>query len=156
VFLAMTKDAQASRQLVDDATSRAAAYEQAFADVVVKDPAPGTITTEARRTLLPAARLRSIIATSDHVADPDSDQPTSARAQTQVAFEVASRTARVGDPTIDPKFFESDGRLVPPDHVPDKDWSVYDSQLSVYLASPPAVNEAISTFGHVYQAIVTQ
>ena len=156
LFLAMTKDTQASRALVNDATSRAASDEEAFADAVTTDPTPATIAAEAERTLLPAARLRSVIATSAHVADPDSEQPSSAPAQTRVAFEVASRTARVGDPTIDPKFFGSNGRLLPPDQIPSKDWSVYDSQLSVYLASPPAVNEAISRFGRVYQRIVGQ
>jgi hypothetical protein len=106
----------------------------------------------AQRDLLLAARLRSIVATATNLADPESERFTPARAQTELAYQVASLTARPDDPHIDEKFF-SGGRLLPPNEIADDDWSIYDIQLTVYLSPWPRINDAIQQFGRAYDLI---
>ena len=96
------------------------------------------------------------MATGAYVADPKTAEPTASHALTQMAYEVASLTIRVGDPTVDPRYSEAGGRLLSPDAIPDQDWSLYDSQLTAYLASYPPVDRAIRRFGGMYQTIAQQ
>lgn len=155
LFAAMSRTGDPGAQFSKAAAERAGEYEKAFATTAAANSVSAGA-GEPERNLLQAARLRALIAAGEYLADPQPSEPTAAHAQTQVTYEVASVTARAGNPTIDPKFFDGKGRLLPPDQISCKDWSVYDSQLSVYLAAPPAVNEAISAFGRVFQRIASQ
>ncbi|MDF3340199.1 hypothetical protein P3H80_22390 [Mycolicibacterium septicum] len=148
---AMTKEADADRTLSTAVSQRADTYEAAFARAAVAEPLladRGPIQEEH----LQAARLRSLLATGDHLAHPTSNKPTSTRAQTQLAYQVVSLTACPDDPHINEEFF-TDGRLLPPSEIAAEDWSIYDSQLTVYLAPWPRINEAIREFGGAYDAI---
>jgi hypothetical protein len=155
LFAAMTHGEDADREFTDAAAERAGAYEGAFARAAAADPTSADA-PEPKRNLLQGARLRSLVATGVHVADPNAAKPTAFHAQTRVAYEVASLTVRVGDPTVDPRYFDAGGRLLPPDQIPDGDWSLYDSQLTAYLAAFPPIDDAIREFGQTYQTIATQ
>lgn len=113
-----------------------------------------TTTGNAQRPLLQAARLRGILAASGYLANPDSERPTPTLAQTELAYQVASLTARPGDRHINREFV-ADGRLMSPSEIPDDMWSIYDSQLTVYLAPSPRILDAINQFGDVYADMVS-
>jgi hypothetical protein len=151
MFAAMTKNADANRTLTDAASARAHTYEAAWAKAALAEPLLAD-RGAAQRDLLLAARLRGIAATAINVADPQATRFTPAHAQTEVAYQVVSLTARPDDPHIDKKFF-SGGRLLPPSEIPDADWSIYDIQLTVYLAPWPRINDAIQQFGRAYDLI---
>jgi hypothetical protein len=145
----------ADREFTGTAGDRAATYERSFAKAAAADPV-SVDAPEPNRNLSQAARLRSLVATGAYVADPKTAEPTASHAQTQMAYEVASLTIRVGDPTVDPRYSEAGGRLLSPDAIPDQDWSLYDSQLTAYLASYPPIDRAIRQFGGMYQTIPQQ
>ena len=84
-----------------------------------------------------------------------SSERTVATAQTELAYRVVSLTARPGDEHINPEYFK-DGRLLSPSEIPDADWSIYDIQLTVYLATWGRVNDAIQQFGRAYDRIADQ
>ena len=151
MFAAMAKHTEANRILTDAASARAHTYEAAFAKAAVADPISAD-RGAAERDLLQAARLRSVVAAAINLADPKSVRFTPAHAQTEVAYQVVSLTARPDDPHIDEKFFR-DGRLLSPSEIADEDWSIYDSQLTVYLATSPRINDAIYQFGDAYNVI---
>lgn len=153
MFAAMTKNADANRTLTEAASARAHTYEAAWAKAALAEPLLAD-RGAAQRDLLLAARLRSIVATAINLADPQSTRFTPAHAQTEVAFQVVSLTARPDDPHIDEKFF-SGGRLLSPSEIADGDWSLYDSQLTVYLATSPRINDAIQQFGRAYDLIAS-
>jgi hypothetical protein len=153
VFAAMAKHTEANGILTKAAAARAHTYEVEFAKAAVADPMSAD-TGASQRDLLQAARLRSVVATAAHLADPNAVRFTPERAQTEVAYQVVSLTARAGDRHIDDKFF-SGGRLLSPSEIADQDWSLYDSQLTVYLATSPRMNEAINQFGRTYDLIAT-
>jgi hypothetical protein len=155
LFAEMTHSVDADREFTGAAGDRAAAYERAFAKAAAAEPVSADA-PDPKRNLLQAARLRSLVATGAYVADPKAAKPSASHAQTQVAYEVASLTIRVGDPTVDPRYFDAGGRLLSPDAIPDQDWSLYDSQLTAYLASYPPIYRAIRQFGGTYQAIAQQ
>ncbi|MFN6549141.1 hypothetical protein ACP6C7_05940 [Mycolicibacterium septicum] len=151
LFAAMTKEADAHRTFSTAVSQRADTYEAAFARAAVAEPLLAD-RGPTKEELLQAARLRSLLATGTHSADPTSDKPTSTRAQTQLAYQVVSLTARPDDPHINEEFFR-DGRLLPPSEIAAEDWSIYDSQLTVYLAPWPRINGAIREFGSAYDVI---
>lgn len=153
MFAAMTKNSESDRILTDAASARAQTYEAAFAKAAVAQPSSAD-RGDAQRELLQAARLRSLIDTGAHLAHPETEQLTSAHAQTEVAYQVVSLTARADDPHIDGKFFR-DGRLLSPSDIAEEDWSIYDSQLTVYLATSPRINDAIQQFGRAYDLIAS-
>lgn len=153
LFATMTKNAEANRPFTDAASKLAQAYEAAFAKAAVADPLQAD-QGNAQRDILRAARLRGLIAAGSFIADPQIGRPTTAKAQTQVAYQVASLTARPGDPHINPEFFIAD-RLKSPAEISDANWSIYDTQLTVFLAPSPRINDAIRRFGRTYELIVS-
>lgn len=155
MFTSIAKNVGIEDEFLETASQRASAYERRFAAEAVDDPSGALVNGIPSNALLQAARLRGLIARATHAADSSSPEPSSARAQTQVSYDVATLTARPGDQTIDPAFFGPDGRLLSPDRISNADWSVYDTQLSVYLAKVPNVNDAIRGFGGTYQRIAT-
>ncbi|RAV15076.1 hypothetical protein DQP55_06820 [Mycolicibacterium sp. GF69] len=70
-------------------------------------------------------------------------------------YQVAALSARPDDSHIDPEFFR-DGRLLSPAEIPENDWSIYDSQLTVYLAPFQHISNAIRQFGFRYAVIADQ
>lgn len=153
MFAAMTKDAEANRAYTDAASKMAQVYEDAFAETAVSDPMQAD-QGNAQRDLLRAARLRGLIAVGAFVAEPQVGRPTAAKAQTEVAYRVASLIARPGDPHINPEFFVAD-RLKSPAEISDAEWSLYDTQLTVFLAPSPRINDAIARFGRTYERIAS-
>jgi hypothetical protein len=153
MFAAMAKNAEANRIFAEAASARAHTYEAAFAKAAVADPLLAD-RGAAQHDLLLAARLRSLVATGAHLADPASEEFTPAHAQTELAYQVASLTARQDNRHIEEKFF-SGGRLKPPNEIADGDWSIYDIQLTTYLATWPRIIDAISQFGNAYNTIAT-
>ncbi|MGV0770943.1 hypothetical protein [Mycobacterium syngnathidarum] len=151
LFAALTKNPDANRIFTDAASARAHTYEAAFAKAAAAEPFLAD-RGAAQIDLLRSARLRSLAATGNHLANPNSDKPASTRAQTELAYQVVSLTARPDDPHINEEFFR-DGRLLPPSEIAAEDWSIYDSQLSVYLAPWPRINEAIGQFGRAFDVI---
>jgi hypothetical protein len=153
MFAAMAKNVDANRIFTEAASARAHTYEAAFAKAALAEPFLAD-RDAARTDFLQAARLRSLVATASKLVDPQSERFTVGRAQTEVAYQVVSLTARPDDPHIDEKFF-SGGRLLSPSEIADEDWSIYDSQLTVYLATSPRINDAIYQFGDAYNVIAT-
>lgn len=151
LFAAMTKDADADRAFSTAVSQRAESYETAFARAAAAEPLLAD-RDPAQRDLLQAARLRSLAATGTHMANPHSEKPNSLVAQSELAYQVVSLTARSDDPHINEEFFR-DSRLLPPSEIPTEDWSIYDSQLTVYLAPWPRINEAIRQFGRAFDVI---
>lgn len=151
LFAAMTTHPEAARIFTDAATSRAVAYEAEFAKAAVAEPLLAD-RGPAKDALLRAARLRALVATGAHLAHPESATPSLAHAQTQLAYQVASLTARPDDRHIDEKFFK-DGRLLAPSEIAEAGWSIYDAQLTVYLSSWPRINDAIGEFGRAFDVI---
>jgi hypothetical protein len=151
MFATMAKHAEANRPFTDAATKLAQAYEAAFAKAAVADPLQAD-QGNAQRDILRAARLRGLIAAGSFRADPQIGRPTTAKAQTEVAYQVASLTARPGDPHISPEFFIAD-RLKSPAEISDANWSIYDAQLTVFLAPSPRIYDAIQRFGRTYERI---
>jgi hypothetical protein len=153
IFTAITKDAEANRAYTDAARKLAQVYEAAFAKAAVGDPLQAD-QGNAQRDILRAARLRGLIAAGAFMANPQTGRPTAAKAQTEVAYLVASLTARPGDTHINPEFFIAD-RLKSPAEISDADWSIYDTQLTVFLAPSPQINDAIRRFGRTYELIAS-
>lgn len=151
MFAAMAKDNEANRLFTAAASTRAHTYEAAFAKAAVAEPLLAD-RGPAQKELLQAARLRSLIATGTHLANPNSTEFTPARAQTELAYQIASLTARPADPHIDERFFKGE-RLLPPSQIDEADWSIYDAQLTVYLTPWAAINNAIIQFGRTYDTI---
>ncbi|ODQ88336.1 hypothetical protein BHQ18_19520 [Mycolicibacterium flavescens] len=151
LFAAMTKDSEANRAWVDAADAKALEYEQAFAKAAVADPLQAD-SGDAQRDLLRAARLRSLVATGDRLANPDAPRPVPTYAETAVMYQVASLTARDDDPQINEKFFR-DGRLLPIDEIPEEDRSIYRAQLRVYLVPWPQIGAAIERYARTYSTI---
>lgn len=154
VFAAMHKDAEGNRIFTDAASQRAHTFEVAFAQAAAADPRL-IHSNDALEDLARAARLRSLVAAGAHLADPESPRPTPARAQTEVMYQVVALSARPDDPHINPEFFR-DGRLLSPAEIPENDWSIYDSQLTVYLAPFQHISNAIRQFGIRYAVIADQ
>jgi hypothetical protein len=153
MFAAMAKHTEADRILTEAASARAHTYEAAWAKAALAEPFLAD-RGAAQRDLLLAARLRSVVATAINLADPQSTRFTPARAQTEVAYQVVSLTAHPDDPHIDEKFFRG-GRLLSPSEIEEEDWSIYDTQLTVYLATSGRINDAIYRFGDAYSVIAT-
>jgi hypothetical protein len=151
LFAAMTKNADADRTLTQAASARAHAYEVAFAKAALADPLLAD-RDAARADFLRAARLRGIMAAASKLVDPQSERFTVGQAQTELAYQVVSLTAHPDDPHIDPQYFKN-GRLLSPSEISEEDWSTYDSQLTVYLATSPRINDAIRQFGDAYDVI---
>jgi hypothetical protein len=151
MFAAMAKHIDADKTFTEAASARAQSYEEAFAKAAVAEPLLAD-RGAAQRPLLQAARLRSLVATGAYMADPASGKPAVAYAQTELAYQVASLTVRPGDPHINPEYFK-EGRLLSPSEISEADWSIYDSQLAVYLAPWPRIFDAIQQFGHTYDVI---
>ncbi|WP_163795340.1 hypothetical protein [Mycolicibacterium sediminis] len=153
LFVAMSRDADAFGALATSASTRATGYEHAFAHTVAEHPS-AAYDFEVKVGLFRAARLRAVVATAPYVAQPNSRQPTPTHEQTQVAYDVASVTARAGTDTIDRRFFGADGRLLAPDDVGTENWSVYDAQLTVYLAPLQPIIDVIRQYGRAFDGIV--
>ena len=151
LFAAMAKDPDANRALTDAASQRAGNYGASFAASAVADPATAD-RGDAQRQLNLAARLRSLVDTGAYLADPEREKPTPAHAQTEIAYQVVSPTAKPDDPHIDARFFRGT-RLLSPSEIPESEWSLYDSQLTVYLAPWPNILEAIRQYGETYDVI---
>lgn len=154
LFGVINKKSEGDPTFTDAASARVHTYEVAFAEAAVADPLSAD-RGEVQQQLLQAARLRSLVATGAYLADPESPRPTPLHAQTEVMYQVASLTARPGNPTIDPKFFR-DGRLLSPTEIPDNTWSMYDAELTVYLAPWQRIGDAIDQFGDVYSTIAAR
>lgn len=153
LFAAMDKDPDAIRALTDAASQRAKNYGASFAASAVADPATAD-RGDAQRQLNLAARLRSLVDTGAHLADPEREAPAPAHAQTEIGYQVVSLTAKPGDPHIDARFFRA-GRLLSPSEIPESEWSLYDSQMTVYLAPWPRILDAIRQFGDTYNLIAS-
>jgi hypothetical protein len=153
MFATMTKNADANRTLTEAASSRAHTYEAAWAKAALAEPFLAD-RSAAQREFLLAARLRSVVATASKLVDPQSDQFTVGRAQSELAYQVVSLTARPGDHHINPEYFK-EGRLLSPSEIAEEDWSLYDTQLTVYLATSGRINEAIRQFGDAYDVIAS-
>lgn len=153
IFAAFTRGGDAGSAFIEAASTRAESYEQSFAKAALAEPLLAD-RGDAQKPLLAAARLRSLVATGAYIADPNSEKPAVARAQTELAYQVVSMTVRPGDPHINPEYFEG-GRLLSPSQIADADWSIYDTQLTVYLATAPRINDAIRQFGRAYDVIAT-
>ncbi|WP_157897641.1 TPR repeat region-containing protein [Mycolicibacterium rutilum] len=151
LFATMTKDSTADRAWADAANAKAQTYEEAFAKAAVAEPLQAD-RGDAQRDLLRAARLRSLNATGHYLANPESPKPSSNLGETGIMYQVVSLTARDDDPHINEGFFR-DGHLLPPNEIPDTDWSIYDSQLAVYLAPWPRISEAVAQFARTYNRI---
>ncbi|MGX9788465.1 hypothetical protein [Mycobacterium sp. MMS18-G62] len=151
LFAAVAKDPPASQEFIAAAAARAHTYEGEFAKTALAQPFAADV-GEAQQELQRAARLRAVVDASTRVINPKADIPW-ARRMTEVAYRVASLTARPGDPHINGEFF-MDGRLMPPNQIAPADWSIYDVQLSAYLTDAGRVNAAIRQFGHTYDEIV--
>lgn len=151
LFAAFVKHAEANTALTDAAKERAARYEEAFAKIAVAEPMMAD-RAEAWQELQRAAQLRGAAAAGPYLVDPESERPIPTLAQTWVAYRVASLTARPGDEHINDEFFAGP-RLMSPDEIPESDWSIYDVQLTVYLAPWPRVLDAIRQFGRTYSRI---
>jgi hypothetical protein len=150
-FAALTKNADAERIVTEGAAARARGYEAAFAKAAVAEPYLAD-RDAARTDFLLAARLRGLVAAASELVDPQSERYTVGHAQTELAYQVVSLTARPGDRRIEDKFFR-DGRLLSPSEIEDADWSIYDTQLTVYLARSGRINDAINQFGAAYDVI---
>ncbi|SEH60585.1 hypothetical protein SAMN04489835_1945 [Mycolicibacterium rutilum] len=133
VFAAFHKDPEASRIFTEAANERAHSFEVSFAEEAAANP---TLVgnTAPLEDLMRAARLRGLLAAGAHIADPESPVATPMQAQTEVMYQVASRSVRPGDPYISPDFFRQ-GRLLSPNQINKGSWSAYDSQLTAYLAA---------------------
>lgn len=151
MFAAMAKDNEANRFFTDAAAARAHTYEAAFAKAAVAEPQLADAGS-VQKNLLQAARLRSLVAKGAYIADPKSEKPTATLAQTELAYQVASLTARPDDPHIGERFFKGE-RLLSPSQIDEADWSIYDAQLTVYLTPWPTILEAINQFGRAYDTI---
>lgn len=151
MFAAIAKRGEAGKPFTEAASARAQSYEQVFAKAAVAEPLLAN-RGDAAQPLLRAASLRSLVATGAYLADPGLEKPAVARAQTELAYQVVSLTARPGDPHINPEYFK-DGRLLSPSEIPDADWSIYDAQLWVYLATAPRILDAIQWFGRAFDEI---
>lgn len=153
MFAAMAKNADANRILTEATSTRAHAYEAAFAKAALAEPFLAD-RDAARTNFLLAARLRGLVATASKLVDPQSERFTVGRAQTELAYQVVSLTARPDTPYIGKRFF-SGGRLLSPTEIADEDWSLYDTQLTVYLATSGRINNAIQQFGDAYNVIAS-
>lgn len=151
MFATMAGKAEADLIFIGADSERAHGYETAFAKAAVTEPLLAD-RGPAQNDLLRAARLRSLVVTGTRLANPESERFTPAHAQTELAYQVASLTARPGDPHIGDRFFKG-GHLLSPREIADTDWSIYDAQLTVYLASWPRIKEAIHQFGRAYDVI---
>ena len=150
LFAAMTKDNDANQVLINAASERAHTYEMAFAKAAVAEPILAD-RGAPQADLLRAAALRSLVATGAQLAE-KGPTATPAHAQTELAYQVAVLTARPDDPHINDGFF-SGGRLLPPNEIAESDWTIYDTQLTVYLTPWPRINDAIRQFGDAYDVI---
>ncbi len=155
LFAAMKHSLDADREFTGTAGDRAATYERSFAKAAAADPV-SVDAPEPNRNLLQAARLRSLVATGAYVADPKAADRPLRTPRPRWHTRSPLLTIRVGDPTVDPRYFDAGGRLLSPDAIPDQDWSLYDSQLTAYLASYPPIDRAIRQFGGMYQTIARQ
>jgi hypothetical protein len=64
-------------------------------------------------------------------------------------------TTAVVRPTSSHGFHGTLSRLLSPSEIADDDWSIYDSQLTVYLATSPRINDAIQQFGRAYDLVAS-
>lgn len=151
LFATMARDSEANRAWVDAAAAKALEYEEAFAKAAVADPLRAD-SGDTQRTLLQAARLRSLVATGARLANPDAPRPVPTYAETAVMYQVASLTARDDDPHINEEFFR-DGHLLPLDEIPEEDRSIYRTQLRVYLVPWPQIGAAVEQFSRAYGAV---
>lgn len=154
LFATMMKNADANRIFTDATSARVQKYEAAFAKAAVAEPMLADRGAAAQNELQYAARLRGLVAAGTYLAKPESVHFTPAHAQTELSYQIASLTARPGDPHIGERFFK-DGQLFSPSEIAEADWSIYDAQLTVYLSPWPRINEAIRQFGRAYDTIAS-
>ncbi|MGV0770944.1 TPR repeat region-containing protein [Mycobacterium syngnathidarum] len=65
---------------------------------------------------------------------------------TQAQYTVASQFVHEGNPHIEDRFFDSDGRLLPPNRIDPADWSVYDAQLTTSMAEYTHISPLLQKF----------
>ncbi|MDA4106593.1 EspA/EspE family type VII secretion system effector [Mycolicibacterium holsaticum] len=65
---------------------------------------------------------------------------------TQAQYTVASQFVDAGNPHIEERFFDSNGRLLPPSQISAEDWSIYDSQLTASMAEYEHINSLMQKF----------
>ncbi|MGV0835644.1 hypothetical protein [Mycolicibacterium thermoresistibile] len=152
LFAAVIKKPVGQSGFTKAASARAHSYESEFAEAAVAEPLAAD-RGEVQEGLLQAARLRGLLAAGTHLAKlevPRRDLPFAA--ETEVRYQVATRTVQPNDPHISPEFFR-DGRLMTPAEIDEDDWSIYDTQLTVYLTPWPRIADAIDQFGNTYATI---
>ena len=112
--------------------------------------------THSRTSSLGLRRTRmtsSSISPARHRRRPHIGGASVQRQITQAQYTVASEFIHEGNSHIDERFFDDNGKLKPPSHIPADDWSLYDSQLTVAMAQYTEIDSMLGkfsdTFGHV-------
>ncbi|WP_301122744.1 hypothetical protein [Mycolicibacterium fortuitum] len=126
----MTKDNDANQVLITAASERAHTYEMAFAKAAVAEPILAD-RGAPQADLLRAAALRSLVATGRRWRRRGRPRPPR-MPKLKLAYQIAVPTALPDDPHFNGAFF-SGGRLLSPNEIAESDWSIYDTQLTVYL-----------------------
>lgn len=149
-----TMSARKAATMAFDAGSaeRAQSYIEKFVDAASKNPASAT-STGPIDNLLRAARLKGLTAAGARLAFPDAPDPPLLGERTEVAYALARVMLQPNDPSIDPAYFDTAGRLLSPDALPDGEWSAYDAQLRQSLAVHPAIADALNLFEVTYLRI---
>jgi hypothetical protein len=152
VFAVMASDPKANSMFTEAADNRAAAYEREFADVAAANPSSADSPAQ-QDNLARAARLLGLNAAGARLAGKESQNSTTSHAKTNLAYVVVSRMLRGQDPHFSLEYFTPNGSLKSPDQVGSAQWSLYDAQLFNYLATYPAITDAIYNFGRTYGSI---
>ncbi len=151
LFAAMTKNADANKTFIEAASARAQSYEEAFAKAAVAEPLLAD--RGAAQDLFSRRRGCAASSLPGHMWPiPHRKSPPSHPNRTRVPGRLADCSP--GGSHIEERFFR-DGRLLSPSEIAEEDWSIYDTQLAVYLAPWPRIFDAIQQFGHTYDTIAT-
>jgi EspA/EspE family len=65
---------------------------------------------------------------------------------TQAHYAVASQFVHQGNTHIEPRFFDHNGNLLPPNRIAPADWSLYDMQLTTSMAEYTQLGPALQKF----------
>jgi len=152
VFAAIGSDPSANSTFTEAANQRGLALEREFADAVAADPSSASSAAQHER-LARAARLLGLVAAGTRLAGTAPPDSSSSHAETAVAYAVASRMVQGRDPHFSAEYFTPQGVLKAPNQIDAAQWSLYDTQLSNYLATYPAISKAIDRFASRYRSI---
>lgn len=157
--LSNINNAEMSNQQANDAAKESYEFKKDILRSVFSYAPPGDVVNNAFADMLagPPPELGDVRISDNTGLVTDvgltSSQQSIGYQNTQAHYAVASQFIHQGNVHVEPRFFDTQGNLLPPNQIAPADWSLYDMQLSTSMADytqlGPALQKFNTTLGQV-------